>query len=139
MLRNQADISQVPSSGNFSELNAMLEGRQSMTHSPQYQQQSSRNGYGVSRSVLSPRANPSVMRSVSIDSETVLPMSQNNNLSMLLSITPLFQSWTWVSTILAMRDVPPLPHLLWPVILHCQHSTSLEMPLEKGGHYPWLR
>lgn len=50
-----------------------------MTHSPQYQQQSSRNGYGVSRSVLSPRANPSVMRSVSIDSETVLPMSQNNN------------------------------------------------------------
>ena len=82
MFRSSADIPQAPSSGgHVSELNAMLERRQSgsVTQSPQYQQQSSRNGYGVGRSVLSPRANQAVMRTLSIDSDNVLPMSQNNN------------------------------------------------------------
>jgi len=73
----------------LSELASLMERRQqsgSTTHSPQYQQQSSRTptdrrrSYVVSRntaSVLSPRANPSIMRSIPIDSDTVLPIVQN--------------------------------------------------------------
>ena len=88
MLRTPAEFTPAPSSGeNLSELASLMESRQSgsMTQSPQYQRSSKmstdkRNSYGVSLNtagVLSPRANPSTMRSISIDSEKALPITEN--------------------------------------------------------------
>jgi len=72
ILRASADYAPAPSSGgSISEL-ASLNRQQSAKIS---------NGYNISRNaatLLSPRANPSIMRSVSIDSDVILPTHNNN-------------------------------------------------------------
>lgn len=85
MLRTTTEFAPAPSSGgNLSELASLVENRSS-----QYQHSKAsavnrekRNSYSVGRntqSVLPPRAGPSIMRSISIDSDTVLPIANINN------------------------------------------------------------
>ena len=85
----------APSSGSgLPELSSVVNSRQSEStaQAPQYQQSSTSsvdntnksngNGYNASRSpvsLLSSRANPSIMRSASIDSDAILPRTHNNS------------------------------------------------------------
>jgi len=84
ILRTSSGYAPAPASGgNLSELASLMENRSSASVAQtqqQYQQKTNANGYNniVSRnaaSVLSPRANTSILRSVSIDSEVVLPLT----------------------------------------------------------------
>jgi len=94
ILRTPSDYAPAPSSGsNISELASMMENRQS---------------------VLSPRANPLMMRPVSVDSDVVLPMTHNNNKNIDTDLAPqkprratiMRAAESGMGNLLPMRGVP---------------------------------